>query len=49
MQNINRELTLKKIFLFWVPLGATWLMMSVEGPFLSALIARLNEPKCFPI
>ena len=45
MQNINRELTLKKIFLFWVPLGATWLMMSVEGPFLSALIARLNEPK----
>ena len=42
----NREsLTLKKIFIFWMPLAATWLMMSVEGPFLSALIARLSEPK----
>ncbi len=42
----NREaLTLKKIFLFWMPLAATWLMMSVEGPFLTALIARLGEPK----
>ncbi len=28
-----------------MPLAATWLMMSVEGPFLSALIARLSEPK----
>ncbi|RMF56776.1 MAG: hypothetical protein D6748_12690 [Calditrichaeota bacterium] len=41
----NSELTLKKIFIFWVPLAATWLMMSVEGPFLSALIARLPEAK----
>ncbi|MCH7722948.1 MAG: hypothetical protein IIC76_06350 [Bacteroidetes bacterium] len=38
------QLSLKKIFIFWLPLGATWLMMSVEGPFLSALIARLDEP-----
>jgi Na+-driven multidrug efflux pump len=37
--------SLKKIFLFWIPLAATWIMMSVEGPFLSALIARLGEPK----
>jgi progressive ankylosis protein len=35
----------KKILLFWLPLAATWLMMSVEGPFLAALIARLPEPK----
>lgn len=28
-----------------MPLAATWLMMSVEGPYLSALIARLAEPK----
>lgn len=41
----NKEtLSLKKTFVFWVPLAATWLMMSVEGPFLSALIARLDEP-----
>jgi Na+-driven multidrug efflux pump len=42
---IKKELTLKKIFIFWIPLAATWLMMSVEGPFLAAVIARLAEPK----
>jgi len=35
----------RKIFIFWVPLAATWLMMSFEGPFLAAIIARLAEPK----
>ena len=39
------NLTQTKIFKFWLPLAATWLMMSVEGPYLSALIARLAEPK----
>jgi len=34
-----------KIFIFWLPLAATWLMMSFEGPFLTAIIARLAEPK----
>ncbi len=38
-------LTHKKIFIFWLPLAATWLMMAVEGPFLAAVIARLAEPK----
>ena len=38
-------LTKKKIFLFWAPLAATWLMMSAEGPFLAAIIARLELPK----
>jgi hypothetical protein len=38
-------LTYRKILLFWLPLSATWLMMSVEGPFLAAIIARLAEPK----
>ncbi|MBD3413784.1 MAG: hypothetical protein GF421_05040 [Candidatus Aminicenantes bacterium] len=38
-------MTIKKIFLFWVPLAATWLMMAVEGPFLAAVIARLQNPK----
>jgi hypothetical protein len=41
----DNNLTYKKIFKFWVPLFSTWLMMSVEGPFLAALIARLPEPK----
>ncbi|MEN8221716.1 MAG: hypothetical protein ABFR36_00545 [Acidobacteriota bacterium] len=38
-------LSTKKIFFFWIPLAATWLMMSVEGPFLAAVIARLDLPK----
>ncbi len=35
----------KKIFIFWLPLASTWLMMASEGPFLAAIIARLNAPK----
>lgn len=35
----------RRIFTFWVPLASTWLMMSVEGPYLAAVIARLAEPK----
>lgn len=38
-------LTQRRIFRFWGPLAATWLMMSVEGPFVAAIIARLPEPK----
>lgn len=45
MTDSTNPLSLRKIFYFWMPLAATWLMMSVEGPFLSALIARLSEPK----
>ncbi len=32
------------ILRFWLPLAATWLMMAVEGPFLAAVIARLDAP-----
>ena len=39
------QLTYKKIFQFWLPLAATWIMMSFEGPFLASLIARSSEPK----
>ncbi len=42
-QSIN--MNKRKIFIFWLPLAATWLMMSFEGPFLTAIIARLAEPK----
>ncbi len=41
----KQPLTVKKIFIFWVPLAATWLMMAAEGPFLAAIIARLADPK----
>jgi hypothetical protein len=36
---------LRRVFLFWLPLAFTWLMMSVEGPFLAAVIARMADPK----
>jgi Na+-driven multidrug efflux pump len=32
------------LFLFWVPLGAQWFMMALEGPFLAAVIARMADP-----
>ena len=40
----DESLSLHRVFRFWVPLAATWLMMAVEGPFLAAVIARLGEP-----
>jgi hypothetical protein len=41
----KESLTYKTIFIFWIPLAATWLMMAAEGPILAAVIARLLEPK----
>ncbi|MGH9391424.1 MAG: MATE family efflux transporter, partial [Vicinamibacteria bacterium] len=38
------SLTYGRIFRLWLPLAATWLMMSIEGPFLAAVIARLPDP-----
>jgi Na+-driven multidrug efflux pump len=36
---------MRTILPFWIPLLLTWLMMAVEQPYLSALIARLPDPK----
>ena len=33
------------IFLFWIPLALTWLMMGLEGPIVASVIARLQEAK----
>jgi progressive ankylosis protein len=38
-------LTERDVLRFWAPLAATWLMMSVEGPFIAAVIARLGDPE----
>lgn len=32
---------IRSIVLFWVPLAATWVMMSLEGPYVAAFVARL--------
>ena len=37
--------TQRRIFLFWLPLAASWLLMSLEGPILQAVIARLGDIK----
>ena len=41
---LNR-LSFSSILVFWAPLALTWLIMSLESPYLTALIARLNNPK----
>ncbi len=38
-------ITSRTIFRFWYPLALTWLMMAFEGPFISAIIARMPNPK----
>ncbi len=38
-------LTLRRTTVFWLPLALTWLMMAVEGPLLTAVIARMPDPK----
>jgi len=45
MAEQDERLTYGKITAFWLPLAATWLMMSLEGPFLAAVIARMTDPK----
>lgn len=40
----SNSINYKKIFFFWVPLALTWLLMSVEGPLIVAVISRLAEP-----
>jgi len=32
---------MRRIVLFWLPLAATWLMMSAEGPYIAAIVARM--------
>jgi len=41
----NAPLTLRRIFKVWLPLAASWLLMGVELPILSAFVARLEDPK----
>jgi hypothetical protein len=45
MTQDGKPVTLARIFRFWTPMAGTWLMMSLEGPFLAAIIARLDDPK----
>ncbi|MEE2637167.1 MAG: hypothetical protein VYE68_08060 [Acidobacteriota bacterium] len=41
---VPAELSYRRIATFWLPLASTWVMMAVEGPYLAAIIARLESP-----
>src|SRR6188474_259583 len=36
-------LSQRRIFLFWLPLAASWLLMAGEQPFVNAALARLHD------
>jgi len=38
-------MSLSRIFKVWIPLAASWLLMGMELPILSAVVARLAEPE----
>ena len=38
-------LTSRRILIFWLPLAMTWLLMAIEQPYLTAVIARLPQAK----
>ncbi|MDX1437500.1 MAG: hypothetical protein R3335_11855, partial [Anaerolineales bacterium] len=39
------EVPLKKVFTTWWPLAASWFLMGLELPAVSAVIARLSDPE----
>jgi hypothetical protein len=42
---MNNEVTQKKIFQRWSPLAASWLLMAIELPLVSAFVARMENPE----
>ena len=45
MELTQTDLNDRRIFKTWWPLAVSWLLMSVELPALSAVIARLPDPE----
>ncbi len=43
--NDTIALTLKRVLKTWLPLVASWMLMSIELPFITAIIARLPNPE----
>jgi hypothetical protein len=43
--NGKAPLTTSRIFWFWLPLAAMWLLMAIEHPIVAAVIARLPRPE----
>lgn len=40
----SKNLSMRRIINTWWPLAASWLLMSIEAPALSAVVARLADP-----
>jgi len=40
-----KPMTQRLILAFWLPLAASWVLMTLEGPFVQAAIARLPDPE----
>jgi len=45
MELRETQLSQRRILIFWIPLAAMWLFMSVEQPGINAVIARLADAK----
>ncbi len=45
MTTDHAPLSMHRIVRTWWPLAASWLLMAVEGPTMSAVVARLAEPE----
>ncbi len=41
----TQPLTQRRIFWFWLPLAAMWILMAVEQPALASVMARLSQPE----
>lgn len=42
---LNTTVTVHHVIMTWWPLAASWLLMGIEGPALSAIIARMANPE----
>ncbi len=40
---ITPVVSTRSVLAFWLPLAATWLMMALEGPYITAIVARMPE------
>ena len=43
--NSQKQLSLAQVFQTWWPLAVSWLLMALESPLMSAVIARLPQPE----
>ncbi len=43
--DVQEPLAMRRVVQTWWPLAASWLFMAVEGPMMSAVVARLADPE----